>query len=167
MYGSCLSYNGKIKKVKLTLLQTGKTKDKWLLEGIAEYQKRISAYSKFQIIDLPDESIKNSGNANIVKAKEANTILKAIKPDDYVILLDEKGEPISSLAFADFLVNISDKNVVFVIGGVFGVDENIRKRANKILSLSHFTFTHRLARLVLCEQIYRALMIINNRNYHN
>ena len=109
--------------MKLTLLQTGKTKDKWLLEGIAEYQKRISAYSKFQIIDLPDESIKNSGNANIVKAKEANTILKAIKPDDYVILLDEKGEPISSLAFADFLVNISDKNVVFVIGGVFGVDE--------------------------------------------
>jgi len=127
--------------VKLTLLQTGKTKDKWLLEGIAEYKKRISAYSKFQITDLPDESIKNSGNANIVKAKEANTILKAIKPDDYVILLDEKGEPISSLAFADFLVNISDKNVVFVIGGVFGVDENIRKRANKILSLSHFTFT--------------------------
>lgn len=152
--------------MKLTLLQTGKTKDKWLLDGIAEYQKRISAYAKFQIVDLPDESIKHSGNSNTVKAKEAITILKAINPDDYVILLDERGDRSSSLDFADFLINISNRNVVFVIGGVFGVDDNIRKRANRILSLSHFTFTHRLARLVLCEQIYRALMIINNRNYH-
>lgn len=152
--------------MKISLIQIGKTKDKWLQEGIAEYQRRISAFAKFQVIELADESIKNSGSADIVKAKEAITILKALKPDDYVILLDEKGEQKTSLAFADFLINLSDKNIVFVIGGVFGVDETVIKRANSVIALSSFTFTHRLARIVFYEQIYRALMIINNRNYH-
>jgi len=84
-----------------------------------------------------------------------------------VILLDEQGEQKNSLEFADFLINLSNrKNVVFITGGVFGVDKSIRERANSILALSRLTFTHRLVRLVLCEQIYRALTIINNRNYH-
>ena len=153
--------------MKLTLLQIGKTKDKWLEEGIAEYRKRISAFAKLELIELPDESIKHSGNAESVKAKEAVTILKYLKPEDYVILLDEKGSPKNSLEFADFLLSLSDKSkIVFVIGGVFGVDASIRERANFTMALSSLTFTHRLARLVLCEQIYRALTIINNRNYH-
>ena len=153
--------------MKLTLLQIGKTKDKWLQDGIAEYQKRISAFAKLELIELPDESIKHSGYAESVKAKEAITILKYLKPEDYVILLDEKGSPKNSLEFADFLLSLSDKSkIVFVIGGVFGVDASIRERANFTMALSPLTFTHRLARLILCEQIYRALMIINNRNYH-
>jgi len=153
--------------MKLTLLQIGKTKDKWLQDGIAEYQKRISAFAKLELIELPDESIKHSGYAESVKAKEAITILKYLKPEDYVILLDEKGSLKNSLEFADFLLSLSDKSkIVFVIGGVFGVDASIRERANFTMALSSLTFTHRLARLVLCEQIYRALTIINNRNYH-
>jgi len=167
VYGTCLSYNVLKKTVKLTLLQIGKTKDKWLLEGISEYRKRISAFAKFEIIELPDESIKHSGNAESVKAKEASTILKYIKPEDYVILLDEQGEQKNSLEFADFLISLSErKNVVFITGGVFGVDKSIWQRANNVLALSRLTFTHRLVRLILCEQIYRALTIINNRNYH-
>ena len=73
----------------------------------------------------------------------------------------------NSLEFADFLISLSErKNVVFITGGVFGVDKSIWQRANNVLALSRLTFTHRLVRLILCEQIYRALTIINNRNYH-
>jgi len=153
--------------IKLSIIQIGKTKDAWLNEGIAEYIKRLSAFVNLEVMELQDESLKNSGNPALVKEKEAVTILKRISKEDYVILLDEKGDAKTSLEFADFLINLSDsRNVVFVIGGVFGVAPSIFNRANSCLALSRFTFTHRMARLILVEQIYRAMMIKANRNYH-
>jgi len=153
--------------IKLSIIQIGKTKDAWLNEGIAEYIKRLSAFVNLEVMELQDESLKNSGNPALVKEKEAVTILKRISKEDYVILLDEKGDEKTSLEFADFLINLSDsRNVVFVIGGVFGVAPSIFNRANSCLALSRFTFTHRMARLILVEQIYRAMMIKANRNYH-
>jgi len=153
--------------IKLSIIQIGKTKDAWLNEGIAEYNKRLSAFVNLEVMELQDESLKNSGNPTLVKEKEAVTILKRISKEDYVILLDEKGDAKTSLEFADFLINLSDsRNVVFVIGGVFGVPPSMFNRANSCLALSRFTFTHRMARLILVEQIYRAMMIKANRNYH-
>ncbi|HOH47075.1 MAG TPA: 23S rRNA (pseudouridine(1915)-N(3))-methyltransferase RlmH, partial [Candidatus Cloacimonadota bacterium] len=90
-----------------------------------------------------------------------------ISREDYHIVLDERGQQKSSLEFSSFLTNISDRqNVVFVIGGVFGTSAALKQRADLLFSLSAMTFTHRFARLILMEQIYRAIMIKNNRPYH-
>lgn len=153
--------------MKISIIQIGKTKDEWLSEGIAEYVKRLSAFTKLEILELQDESLKICGNPDKVKEKEALSILKRIKKDDYMILLDEKGKMKTTLEFSDFLINISEtKNPVFVIGGVFGVASSVLERANSCIALSKLTFTHRMARLILCEQIYRAYMIKANRSYH-
>ncbi len=136
-------------------------------EGIAEYLKRLSAFVSVEVLELPDTSIKTVGNAEAVKEKEAQTVLKRLTPDDYVILLDELGGQKTSLEFADFLVSLSERlRIVFVIGGVFGVAQVLKSRADNTMALSRLTFTHRMARLILCEQIYRAMMIKANRSYH-
>jgi 23S rRNA (pseudouridine1915-N3)-methyltransferase len=153
--------------VKITIIQIGKTKDAWLNEGIAEYLKRLTAFVSIDVLELPDVSVKTAGNAETVKEKEAIAVLKRLNPDDYVILLDELGMEKTSLEFADFLVTLSDrKNVVFVIGGVYGAAQALKARADCSIALSRLTFTHRMARLILCEQIYRAMMIKANRSYH-
>jgi len=152
--------------VKIKLIQVGKTKDKWLQEGIDEYLKRLSAFTKTEIFEVADESLKYNANPEMVKEKEALNILKQLKPDDYLILLDERGNQKTSLEFSEFLVSLSGKDLVFVIGGIFGVDQSVAERANFRLSLSKLTFTHRMSRLILCEQLYRAMMIKANRSYH-
>jgi len=153
--------------VKIRLIQVGKTKDKWLQEGINEYLKRLSAFMQIEICEIADASLKTNPNPEQVKEKEALNILKQIRKEDCLILLDEKGDQKTSLEFSDFLINISEmKNPVFVIGGVFGVASSVRKRADYCLALSKLTFTHRLARLILLEQLYRAAMIKANRSYH-
>lgn len=153
--------------MKISIIQIGKTKDAWLNEGIAEYLKRLSAFAMVEIIELADTSIKNAGTPEAVKEKEAAAILKKIGRDDYMILMDEHGQEKNSLEFTDFLFSISEtKNVVFVIGGVFGVAPSVKQRADSSIALSRLTFTHRMARLILCEQLYRAMMIKANRSYH-
>jgi 23S rRNA (pseudouridine1915-N3)-methyltransferase len=153
--------------MNLRLIQFGKSKDKWLIEGVSEYQKRLQAFCKLEILELADESLKTNSSIEQVKLKEAQSCLSKIESTDYLILLDETGEMKSSLEFSGFLTNISEnKRVVFVIGGVYGTAAILKERANQVLSLSRMTFTHRMARLILVEQIYRAMMIKNNRSYH-
>lgn len=154
-------------KVNLRIIQIGKTKDAWLADGIAEYLKRLSAFGGVEVLELPDVSIKTAGNPTAVQDKEAETILKRLDREDYVILLDEQGAQKTTLEFADFLFSLSDKRtVVFVIGGVFGTAKSVKERANSCLALSKLTFTHRMTRLILCEQLYRVMMIKANRSYH-
>ena len=154
--------------MNLRIIQIGKTKDAWLSEGIDEYLKRLAPFANVEVIELPDVSIKTAGSAETVKDKEAVIILRRLEKDDYVILLDEQGRQKSSLEFSDYLFSLSDRRVlVFVIGGVFGVSKAVKDRADCCLALSRLTFTHRMARLVLCEQLYRAMMIKANRSYHN
>jgi len=153
--------------VKIKLIQVGKTKDKWLQEGIDEYLKRLAAFTKLEVVEIADESLKYNANPEAVKEKEAQNIFKHLKQDDYLILLDERGQHKTSLEFSGFLVSILDKqDPVFLIGGVFGVAPSVFDRADSCLALSRFTFTHRMARLIICEQIYRAFMIKANRAYH-
>ncbi|MDP2172492.1 MAG: 23S rRNA (pseudouridine(1915)-N(3))-methyltransferase RlmH [Candidatus Cloacimonadaceae bacterium] len=153
--------------MNLRIYQIGKTKEDWLKAGIDEYLKRLGAFLKVEIIELPDVSLKSTGCADIVKARETQNVLKRISPDEYLILLDESGVQKSSLEFSRYLTNLYErKSVVFVIGGVFGTDNALKQRADLILSLSAMTFTHQMVRLVLIEQIYRAMMISHNRNYH-
>lgn len=153
--------------MQIRLIQIGKSKDRWLVEALGEYQKRLQAFCKLEILELPDESIKRHPSPKEVKETEAEKVLAKLKPDEYVILLDETGSQKSSLEFSHFLTSLLDeKNVVFVIGGVYGSADSLKIRANLLLGLSAMTFTHRFARLILIEQIYRAMMIKANRSYH-
>lgn len=153
--------------MNLRVIQFGKTKEDWLKEAFAEYLKRLRPMMSLDIVELPDTSISKAGTVEKVKSAEATTCLSRISDDDFVVVLDEHGEQKSSLEFSSFLTSLSDKrNVVFVIGGVYGLDGIVLKRANSCFSLSPLTFTHQMARLILLEQIYRALMIISNRKYH-
>ncbi len=153
--------------MNLRLIQFGKSKDAWLLEALAEYQKRLQPYCKLEVVELQDESLKHNSSPAQVMDKEAALCLQKISREDYLIVLDERGQQKSSLEFSSFLTNISDRqNVVFVIGGVFGTSAALKQRADLLFSLSAMTFTHRFARLILMEQIYRAIMIKNNRPYH-
>ncbi len=153
--------------MNLSLIQFGKTKDRWLQEGIDEYIKRLEPWHRINIIQLPDASIKNNPDANAVMQKEAAMAFKVIDADDYLIVLDEAGKQYNSLDFSGFLSNLSDKRrMLFLIGGVFGTHQSLKDRANALLSLSPLTFTHRMVRLILIEQIYRACMISSGRKYH-
>jgi 23S rRNA (pseudouridine1915-N3)-methyltransferase len=158
----------KRKCMKITLIYIGKTNEKYLESGIEKYVKRLKNYCRFEIIEIKD--IKNfSGSADLLK-KESVSILEKIKEDDYLIVLDENGEEMNSVSFSEFIEfcgNTSIKNVVFLIGGAFGIHPDIKVRAKKIISLSKMTFSHQMIRLFFTEQLYRAFTIIKNEKYHN
>lgn len=153
--------------MNLRVIQVGKTKKGWLSQGVQEYLKRLGPLQRIEVLEVPDASLKTAGSAEAVKAREAERILRQIDPRDHVVLLDERGKAKTSLEFSSFLDSLSGrKPVVFVIGGVYGAGDRLKERANDILRLSAMTLTHQMARLFLIEQIYRALMIKNNRPYH-
>lgn len=153
--------------MNLRIVLLGKTRENYLKLGQDEYLKRLKPMLKLEWVELPDVSIVTAGNPENVKAREAQTILKHLRPDDFVILLDELGEQKTSLEFSVFMSKLSEmKSVVFVVGGVYGTDVTVRERANQFLCLSKMTFTHQMVRLILLEQIYRALMIQSKRAYH-
>lgn len=156
--------------MKVELWAIGKTNEKYLEEGIAIYLKRLKHYLNFDFIILPD--VKHAANLNSaqLKIKEGETLLARLKPEDYLILLDEKGEMFTSEAYASFLehkLQISYKRIVFLIGGAFGFSEPIYERCNGKLALSKMTFSHQMIRLFFVEQLYRAMTIIKNESYHN
>lgn len=149
----------------IKIICVGKIKEKFFVQALNEYTKRLKKYTKLEIIELEDESV---GTTSQIIDKESNKILEKIKDDDYTILLDIKGISIDSLEFADRLSKLTwqYKNIVFIIGGSYGVNEDIKNRVKLLLSFSKFTFPHQLFRVVLLEQIYRAYRINSNESYH-
>jgi len=151
----------------IRILTLGKTKDDYLEVGISEYLKRISTFSKISLEVLTDAKLTKSIEISMVKKKEAEIILKNIKENEVIIALDEIGKQMNSNQFADSLEKLQVKgSPVFVIGGVYGLDESIRQKADLVLSFSSMTFTHQMIRLILLEQIYRAFTIISGKKYH-
>lgn len=156
--------------MKITLIQVGKTEESYLAEGTEKYLKRLNFYCNFQTITIP--ALKNTKNLSPEeqKRKEAELILKQINPNDFVVLLDEGGKQFTSVAFANWIEAKQMKiggNLVFVIGGPYGFDENIYVRANEKISLSAMTFSHQMVRLFFVEQLYRAFSIIKGEPYHH
>lgn len=149
----------------IKLITVGKIKEKYLKDAILEYTKRISKYTKLEIIELPDYDYDNK---QIVLEKEKENIIKHINPRDYVITMQIEGKNISSEDFADKIdkVFVTNPNIVFIIGGSYGLHDDIKKISNFSLSFSKMTFPHQLFRVLLLEQIYRAYKIINNESYH-
>ena len=147
----------------MKIICVGKVKEKFFSEAIEEYSKRISKYTKLEIIEVSDEA-----NKDIALKKEGERILSKIKDNDYVVTLEIDGNVLSSLEFARKIDNNfnSNKNLTFVIGGSYGLDDMVKSRSDYKLSFSKFTFPHQLFRIILLEQIYRAYKINHNENYH-
>ena len=147
----------------IKIICIGKIKEKYLKEAIEEYSKRLSKYTKLEIIELPDEPV-------IEKAKkvEAERIIKHIKDNEYIITLEIEGNKLSSEELSKKIENtlITNSNITFIIGGSYGLDDSIKERSNYKISFSNLTFPHQLFRVMLLEQIYRSFKIINNENYH-
>lgn len=156
--------------MKVLFYTIGKPDDVNIKQGIDEFTKRIARYYplEWKIIASP----KNAGSIteNELKTKEAELILGNLKKEDYLVALDERGRMLTSVQLAATIqarANESVKQLVFLIGGAYGIDESILKRANFIWSLSSLTFPHQLVRLILAEQVYRACTIIKGEKYHH
>ena len=149
----------------IKILCVGKIKEPFFKEAISEYSKRLSKYTNLQIIEVYDI---NSDNISIILEKEKDLLMKHIAPKDYVITLEIEGKQLSSVEFSKKIeeLQIYNSNIVFVIGGSYGLHQQIKDRADYKLSFSKLTFPHQLFRIILLEQIYRAYKIINNESYH-
>ncbi|MDA3813223.1 MAG: 23S rRNA (pseudouridine(1915)-N(3))-methyltransferase RlmH [Candidatus Cloacimonetes bacterium] len=154
--------------MKIKIICLGKTKQKFIVEGIKEYQKRISKYAKLNWQILPDVKLTGSKTIKIVKDQEAEILEKSFPASSFIIVLDENGKEFSSEEIAKFIDDKSTfgKDLIFVIGGVYGLSKRILKRADLVLSFSRFTFTHQMIRFLLVEQLYRSFTIIKNKKYH-
>ena len=153
--------------MQITILQIGKTKHQFISEAEQEYLKRLSPYARIKQQTLKEGRVQN--NPQVTKADEAKSFLEALPKHTFLIALDETGRQFTSPEFAKQIETIKDfgeANITFIIGGPFGLDDSIRKSANLILSFSKFTFTHEMIRILLLEQLYRAMMIISNKTYH-
>jgi 23S rRNA (pseudouridine1915-N3)-methyltransferase len=156
--------------MKINFWAVGKSHEIYVREGVDLFTKRVSHYYPVEWRIFAVSKQKNSFSEQENKKQEANVILNAMQNDDILITLDEKGKQWSSEAAADFIqqcANQSSRNIIFLIGGAFGLDESILKRANFTWSLSKLVFPHQLVRLILAEQIYRACTIIRNEKYQH
>ncbi|MCK5050386.1 MAG: 23S rRNA (pseudouridine(1915)-N(3))-methyltransferase RlmH [Candidatus Cloacimonetes bacterium] len=154
--------------MRIKIICLGKTKQKFIEEGIKEYQKRISKYIKLEWQILPDIKLTSSKTIEIVKDQEAVILEKHLPTSSITIVLDEKGNEFSSEKFAKYLEDklLFGKDIIFVIGGVYGLSKRIVQKADLVLSFSRFTFTHQMIRFLLTEQIYRSFTIIKGKKYH-
>lgn len=155
--------------MRVTIICLGKTKERFLQEGIAKYVRYLKPYADIEIKELKEEKIQDLREAPLIRKKEAEKIFKAIPASALLVALDERGQEFTSHEFAGFLngmLESSVRDVVFVIGGAMGLDESVTARANKVIAMSRWTLTHEMARLVLLEQMYRAFTIIKGKTYH-
>lgn len=156
--------------MKLACWSVGKPHESYVKEGIELFTGRLQHYFKTEWALLPAPKSTGMLSEMDLRKKEANLILDWLEKDDYLVLLDENGSSLSSEKLASFIqtrANESTKRVVFLIGGAYGVDESIKKRANFCWSLSTLVFPHQLVRLLLAEQLYRAATILRNEKYHH
>jgi 23S rRNA (pseudouridine1915-N3)-methyltransferase len=163
-------FRGLLFDMKIILLQTGKTGEKYISGGVAEYSARIRKFTVFDIITIPDR--KNTKNMPVEeqKEREGKMILQALGNDDFVTVLDEKGQEFTTLEFATRMEKIflmQKKRAVFVIGGPWGFSGEVYDRADLRMSLSRLTFSHQLVRLLFAEQLYRVLTVIKGTPYHH
>jgi len=146
-----------MKNILIKLIAVGRVKDPHYQAKINEFLQRLNAFGKVEIVELRDDSVE----------KESAAIIKTLENErGWIVVLDERGENITSVALAD-KINNCDRKIVLVIGGAFGFTDEVRKRADYLMALSKFTVTHEMARLITIEQLYRACTIIAGKKYHH
>ena len=149
----------------IKIITVGQLKEKYLKEAVEEYKKRISKYTNIEIIELKDEELEEEKKAIELEGEKIN---KYIDNKDYIITLEIEGKQMTSVEFSEKLerIQIENSNIVFIIGGSYGLSNTIKDRSNLKLSFSKMTFPHQLFRVILLEQIYRSYKIMNNEKYH-
>ena len=149
----------------IKIITVGNIKEKYLKDATDEYLKRLKKFTSIEIIELKDEGLVEEQKAIQL---EGEKILKNISPKDYLITLEIEGKEYSSEEFAEKInqIQIENSNIVFVIGGSYGLSKDIKDKSKMHLSFSKMTFPHQLFRVFLLEQIYRAYKILNNESYH-
>ena len=156
--------------MKITLLTVGKTDVKWVKEGLDLYASRLVHYVPFQVREIPELKNASSLGREQVKAREGGLVLKAVRPTDEVVLLDEGGRELRSVDFASWLgerMSRGARDIVFVVGGAYGFSPEVYARADARLSLSKMTFPHQMVRTIFAEQLYRAFTIMKGEPYHH
>lgn len=156
--------------MKIQLIVVGKTEEAWLRLAVREYKTRIGHYLPFEIVEIPALKNISALSQTEQKQRESETVSRLLHPGDILVLLDEKGTEMRSVEFARFLnkqFSTGGKTLVFVVGGPFGFDGGIKKKAQYVLSLSKMTFSHQMVRLFFTEQLYRALTILRGESYHH
>ena len=156
--------------MEIALVSIGKISTPWIKNGVAEFENRISRYIKFISKEIPDLKRAASLSNEKIKEMEGDLILNELSTSDLTVLLDEKGKEFTSREFADWIqkqMGSGRKRLVFVIGGPFGFSQKVYDRADFKVALSKLTFTHEMAKLFFCEQIYRSMTIIKGEPYHH
>ncbi len=158
--------------MNIKILCVGKIKEKFYRDAIDEYSKRLSKYCSLSVVEVADEKTAENASDNeidLIKDKEGARILKHIGERDYVIALAILGKQQDSVDFSKYIENLGiqgNSTITFVIGGSLGLSDSVIKRANHQISFSKMTFPHQLMRVILLEQIYRAMRIMKNEPYH-
>jgi 23S rRNA (pseudouridine1915-N3)-methyltransferase len=155
--------------VKLSIICMGRTRERFIQEGIEKYLRYLKPYAPAELKILREEKVEDLRDAPRVRKLEAAKIAKALAPGAYVVALDERGREFTSHEFAAFMDKALEKGtreMCFVLGGAMGLDETVTGQANTVLAMSRWTLTHEMARLVLLEQLYRAFTIIKGKTYH-
>lgn len=153
--------------MRLKLLWVGKTQEPWVRAGIEEYAGRVRRYLPLEILEAREEK---GAQATAMRERECERLAKLIPKGARLVLLDERGEAMTSTEFASFLSKSRDQGVpdlAFAIGGAYGFTDGFRSQAFKTISLSKMTLTHQMVRVFLLEQIYRGFTIINGEPYHH
>ena len=148
----------------IKIITVGKLKEKYFRDAVDEYLKRLSKYTKIELIEVPDEDY----DIKKTLLKEKESIMKYISNKDYIVTMEIEGKELSSVDFSKKINDtfIQNSDITFIIGGSYGLHEDIKKISNFALSFSKMTFPHQLFRIMLLEQIYRSFKIINNETYH-
>lgn len=155
----------------IKFIAVGKLKEKYWKDAFQEYAKRLTKYSKVELIEIDEEkiSIENESMMKISKEKEGERILKKVANNDYVILFDVQGKMVDSLELAKKIQDLIDSgnaNLCFILGGSYGFSNEVYSRSQANISMSKMTFPHQFARIMAIEQVYRAFKINNNEKYH-
>jgi 23S rRNA (pseudouridine1915-N3)-methyltransferase len=156
--------------MKIEFWCIGKTNEDYLNAGIAVFQKRIQKYNSFDIKIISDVKVTLKTDVNRIVSAECDNVMKNLNLDDFLVILDERGEMLTSIDFSEKLnkfLQLSVKRIIFLVGGAWGIHSKLKERANYTLSLSKMTFSHQMIRLFFIEQLYRSFSILNHEPYHN
>jgi len=158
-----------MRKIRLTLIFVGRSTDRYVREGCQVYEERIRRYADLNPVPVPEERVPSGGKISYILRQEGRRIRERLPPGAFTVALDQRGKQFSSEAFARFLEKWSlsgSGEIAFLLGGPYGLEESIKEEADCSLSLSPMTLPHGMARLLLCEQIYRAFTLLRGEPYH-
>jgi len=158
-----------MKKIRLALIFVGRASDSYIREGCREYEQRVRRYAELRLVPIPEERIVAKGRKDYILRQEGRRIRENLPPEAFAVALDEKGKALTSEVFARSLDQWSrsgSREIAFILGGPYGLDESLKEKADFRLSFSTMTLAHGLARMLLLEQVYRAFSLLRGEPYH-